>query len=574
MSELEAVAQSNKGQNEEHSAGLRFAELQRQSAKEFLRAFKCAKKAVAKDKCQLAVEWCRYAASIAWSSFPGFFYSHDIEQLLAEIGRAHLGPASAPSPSERPGRRFLHVMTVAYETGGHTRVVSNWIETCAQISSSEQHSVLVSKQGETPVPSWLVRSAQRTGGALFVLPPIQSWLQTAEMMRTTSLGFDVIILHTHPNDPLPNLAFHDRPRPVIFFNHSDHTFTLGMDTAKVVADLRPFGLELSKRFRAPAPQKVMLPLPLHDQGPANWDRTDARRKLGLPADALIALTIGERYKFTPMHGYSFPALVQSLCAGNPRVLIVAVGISESDPFPGLGQLVEGRFMPVGVIKDRDILELYYRAADIYLDSFPCTSLTAVLDAARHSLPVQRLCNPHLRLMWCDDPGLDSVMPGVVTQDEYVAEVLEWLRWPETKRSELGSRFRSSLLREHCGASWKDKWLDPAVNALSLDGVAGVQPRHEGVEERQDDYLALTAARWDDRPASMLIAVTILETPEVDLSIRISGVWHSILPWLFDTAHDGMKRKRFFVFKSLVKSVLPRPVVIIGSKLLHPVLKAL
>jgi hypothetical protein len=43
-------------------------------------------------------------------------------------------------------------------------------------------------------------------------------LQTAAEIRAKSLEFDVIVLHTHPNDPLPNLAFYDQPRPVIFFN--------------------------------------------------------------------------------------------------------------------------------------------------------------------------------------------------------------------------------------------------------------------------------------------------------------------------------------------------------------------
>ena len=80
----------------------------------------------------------------------------------------------------------------------------------------------------------------------------------------------------------------------------------------------------------------------------------------------------------------------------------------------------GRFMPVGAVEDREILELYYRAADIYLDAYPTSSLTATLDAARHGLPVQRLRNRYRCLLWCDDPALDSVMPGAATQEEFIA----------------------------------------------------------------------------------------------------------------------------------------------------------
>ena len=100
------------------------ATLQHQAAREFARALKCAKKSAAKGKPELAVDWCRYGASIAWSSNPGFVYSHEMELLLAEIRRKTLSPVSAPAFSDGPLHRFLHVMTAAYERGGHTRAVS------------------------------------------------------------------------------------------------------------------------------------------------------------------------------------------------------------------------------------------------------------------------------------------------------------------------------------------------------------------------------------------------------------------------------------------------------------------
>lgn len=436
-------------------------------------------------------------------------------------------------------------------------MVSRWIETCARHAPSELHSILLSMQKEEPLPAWLGDSARRAGGEIIELPSGLSLMQAAAELRRRSLEFDAIVLHIHPDDPLPNLAFYDQPRPVLFFRHADHVFNLGLDAARVVADIRPVGTEMSERFCAKTPRKVMLPLPLLDEALTTCDKTDARRKLGLPVDALILLTIGEPHKFIPIDGCSFAAVVQSLCAVNPRVLIVAVGLSESEPFQGVGQSIRGRFMPVGVVKNPELLELYYRATDIYLDAYPTSSLTAILDAARLGLPVQRLRNRHRCLLWCDDPALDSVMHGANTQDDFIATVLEWLEWPEEKRLEIGGRFRYAVLRDHCGASWKGKWLDPVVSALTSSGdIASVSvPVNSKTDEASFPGLGI-AGPESDWPAGMFVAGAIVSTDHLPGPVRISGVFRSFRPAFFGTARDGRTRERLLMFGLLIASLMP------------------
>jgi hypothetical protein len=483
-----------------------------------------------------------------------------MEQLLSEIGRSHGEPIAERAHTSGPPNHFLHVMTTAYERGGHTRVVSRWIETCAQHAPPEQHSILISRQWNDTLPPWLARSARRNGGELFQLPPLPSWLQTAAEIRAKSLEFDVIILHTHPNDPLPNLAFYDHPRPVIFFNHADHVFTLGMDVARVIANIRPMGYDLALRFRAQSPRKVMLPIPLLDDRPFPWDKADARKKLGLPVDAPIALTIGEPYKFRPALGYSFPAAVRSICNRDPHVLVIAIGLPESGEWAELKRSTAERFRPIGAVRDPEILDLYYSAADVYLDCFPYGSLTATLDAALHAVPVQRLNNSRVPLVSCDDLALDSVMIPAPNEGQYVAGVLQLLQWPKGKRVELGGRLRAAVLQEHCGASWKTKWLDSAVSALSAPCQDPVQSRGEGNQGEQDRYMGLGGLGWRDGPASMFVAAAILGMDKVPRRIRNSAILRSVKPLLFDTAHDEMFRARFLTFKNLtvpaLKNALP------------------
>ncbi len=552
----------------------RALKLQRESSREFHYALRHAQKAAARGQTEFAVEWCLFAASIAWRVNPGFFYCCEMEQLLGEIGRGSMGPASEPVSSTDFPRRFLHVMSTAYERGGHTRTVYRWIEICAQHSPGETHSILISNQGEEPIPPPLACSARKTGGELIECPREMGWLQKAVYLRAMSMEFDAIILHIHPNDPLPNLAFFDHPRPVLFFNHADHVFSLGTDVATAIADIRLAGQDISTRLRSKGPHKCLLPIPLIDDKPFPSDKADARRKLGLPLDAPIALTIGEWYKYQPTLGYDFAKTLNFICAADARVVVVAVGISELKDNSDLNHLSGARFRPVGFVHDPEILDLYYMAADVYLDSIPCGSLTCLLDAARQALPVQRLNNPYLPILWSDDPALDSVLPGVNEQDEYIASALEWLLWSEPKRMALGERFRSAVLHEHCGEDWKNKWLEPVLKVLMLSEPAIAEPPKEAVGDLADDISALATLPRDESPASMLLAATLLEIPDLDRRIRWYAIRRSIKPLLFDTEQDGNGLERFLVFRRLVKTVLPRPVIIATASLLRPFLSKL
>lgn len=552
------MREQGKGQFQEHPADVRGTDLQqRQVIKEFYRGLHKGQKAAARRNPELAAWWCRYAATIAWRLDSGIFYCPEMEQLLAEIGREYLGQCPVPSPSAEPPQRFLHVMSEAYETGGHTRAVFRWIKICAQFAPSERHSILISMQHDTRLPAWLAQSAEETGGEFIVLPPGIPLLQAAAELRSRSFEADVVILHIHPNDPLPNIAFHDRPRPILFFRHADHVFNLGLSVAEVFADLRPVGQAMSMRFCPSTARKVMLPIPLVDDGYIPGGKAEARRRLGLPADAHIAITVGPPHRFAPKHGISFSALVEALCTANPRTLVIAIGLNESDQFPGLVKRVGGRFMPVGVVRDSELLDLYYRAADIYLDPIPGGSGTSALDVALHGLPVERLYNPYQCLMWNDDPGLESVARAATTLEEYVATALEWLDWPEEKRVDFGSRFRMVVLDDHCGASWRKKYLEPAIAALNAAGKQNANQESGGAEGFDFAFPGLGKPVLEsDGFAGMWIAGAVDLIPYIPWPLKVSGLFHSIKPLLSSSAADSTIRQRLSIFRELIEICMP------------------
>ena len=61
-------------------------------------------------------------------------------------------------------RKVLHVLSEGYSTGGHTRLVKNWIE----IDKDSVHSVVTTWQSDT-LPDWLLKAIDDSGGEVISL---------------------------------------------------------------------------------------------------------------------------------------------------------------------------------------------------------------------------------------------------------------------------------------------------------------------------------------------------------------------------------------------------------------------
>ena len=66
----------------------------------------------------------------------------------------------------------------------------------------------------------------------------------------------------------------------------------------------------------------------------------------------------------------------------------------------------------------------YAAADIYLDSYPFSSLTSMLEAGQRGLPLLSLgsADPQLDVLGFDDPATDGLPIRFRAEDEYLQEL--------------------------------------------------------------------------------------------------------------------------------------------------------
>lgn len=391
------------------------------------------------------------AARFAAVFHPGRFADGAIENVAMEIGAELENVATKsrgfglPVAREQSRRRVLHVATEVLGIGGHTRMIYHWI----QNDRSSTHSLLVVNQRDAQIPQWMIEAVQSSGGELVVFPTASDLCQKAKWLRETARRIaDLVVLHHCPFDVVPTVAFavRDCP-PVAVLNHADHLFWLGSSVADIGINLRTAGSEHTAERRFVA-RNTVIPIPLTE--PARQvSRKDTRRALGIPEDQSVLLSVGRAEKYRPCGPYDFVATAAKILDRQAGAHLYVVGESEAGIGPYLRCPLHERIHFVGSIEDP---ALYRAAADVYLESFPFGSNTALLEAALCGLPVVPAYTPLFPLLVSNDDAVHDIVPNPLHEEEYMDRVDRLIRQPD-QRAELGAMLRNRLLVDHTTEGW-------------------------------------------------------------------------------------------------------------------------
>ena len=338
---------------------------------------------VAQSRFRSAAAILQTAARFAWYNHPGVFQSPRLEALAAQIGQ-HL-PRPKSTTTELNGH-VVHVISQAYSVGGHTRLVWRWIEN----DHTRVSTVVLTGQQGVPVPQPLHDAVAASGGKIISLGERSSNLlvRAAELRQIAQNGADTVVLHVHPYDVLPSIALNDVAAKVVFLNHADHVFSVGVGTADVVADIRPAGQRLSlARRNVPPHRSAILPIPL--SAPLRGDKGLARATRNL-TDSCVIISIASGYKYGATPGNHFIDIHRDFVLAHPEVTLIVVGPESKDRWQEVSEETGGRFRAVGMVQG---IDAYYDSADIYVDSIPFASLTSLLDAATRGVSVLASCSP-------------------------------------------------------------------------------------------------------------------------------------------------------------------------------------
>jgi hypothetical protein len=418
-----------------------------------------AESAAAAEEWAAAVGYAQVAGNYAFWHHPGLWSSFRLERILGNIGERVIRANFRTNHTVRQTTTdILHVLTTAYSLGGHTRMVWRWI----QQDHERSHSIAITRQGNTAVPRQLVEAVENAGGRIYFLDEERGGaLARAQALREIGMRFDRAVLHLHPGDVVPIIAFcqnQQRP-PVVTVNHADHIFWLGVGISDVVLHLRDSGVAVSTELRGIERNRCMIlpvPLnPLHRTVP----QLEAKKQLGLRENETVLLSIASGYKYDPILGETdfVEALVPVLLKHQNTVLVV-VGPDGQGQWERGARESQGRIRSFGKRGDTAV---FYQAADIYLDSFPFASTTSFLEAGSYGLPIVSFCplEGAAAVLCADSPGLEATMVRAKNLERYRMELSTLIGNPEM-RSQLGERARKTIISTHMGESWR----------LSLDNI--------------------------------------------------------------------------------------------------------
>jgi glycosyltransferase involved in cell wall biosynthesis len=409
------------------------------------------------DQYDMAAVYAGIAAVHAQFNHCGLFTSPELEHILFTIGQKSI-PATSHFPSKNTlldgkPKNVLHVCTsVPSFIGGLSKLLRRWIQQDAE----RTHSVVLTWQIPFEVPKIFRDTVLNTHGKIYLLnTDMGSFVSKAKRLRQYAATADMVVLHTWESDVIPTIAFANKEQspPVIYVNHSDHCFWLGVSISDTVVNLRESGMHLSQERRGvEAKHNLLLPTilePIHRV----LSRKEAKRQLQLPEESVVLLSIARASKYRTIDGISFADAHVPLLEKYKQAVLVVIGPGKREDWSAAIQKTQGRIIAFEETEDTAV---FYQAADIYVDSFPFFSNTSLLEAGSYGVPlVSRYpYSDACGIIGADTPGITGNLMRVRDLDKYTA-VLSRLVEDEEFRLSLGEATRRKIAQTHWGSNWQD-----------------------------------------------------------------------------------------------------------------------
>ena len=328
-----------------------------------------------------------FATITSWNGYhPGFYQSPEIENMLLECANKLTVEDCSIKDKDSKKRKVLHVLSEGYPTGGHTRLAKNWIKS----DTDSIHSLVTTWQMGSS-PKWLLDEIKKSGGWIFSLDTVsdKNVERAAKLRKLAYEWADVVVLHIHPMDPIPIMAFGiDEGPPIIYMNHADHVFWIGVSIADLVVDLRPSGQNLTLTRRC-CKNSCILPIPL--QAKKSINRNEVRQKYKINENETVILTIASFYKFRSINNHKFINFIKDIVNKVDNCRAYIVGPDDTGKWHDVNVETNGKVKALGVVEE---IEEFYEMADVYLESFMMGSMTSLLDASKYGLPIIKFKNNH------------------------------------------------------------------------------------------------------------------------------------------------------------------------------------
>ncbi|MBH8555300.1 glycosyltransferase family 4 protein [Nostocaceae cyanobacterium CENA357] len=401
----------------------------------------------------------------------GLFVSPELENLLLTIGKEALQSSSHRSENrslhEMP-KNILHIVYGVWNTGGHSRLLWRWIQQDAERS----HSVVLTEMRLDDTPKVFREAVYKSHGKIYALnKTIGNFISRAKRLREIAASADMVVLHTMHDGTLPVIAFANREQspPIIYVNTADERFWTGVCISDVVANLRDSGMRLSQKRRGVEPMRNMVLPTIVEPTRRILSRSEAKRQLGISENSVLLLSIARGVKYNTSDGISFADVHLPLLKKHKQAILMVVGPGNRKDWSEAIQQTQGRIRVFGDTPDTDV---FYQAADIYVDSYPFVSITSLLEAGSYGLPlVSRYpySSDACEIFGADMPGLTGNLIRVQNLGEYTS-ILSRLVEDEEFRLSLGEATRKKITEIHTANNWQQSLEDVYLRAATLPRI--------------------------------------------------------------------------------------------------------
>lgn len=385
-------------------------------------------------------------AKFAWDNCTGYYVNWELENLLNQIGYQIFNDESLAkiNKEKHEGLNVLHVASELYNTGGHTRFLFHWVKT----DKENQNKIIVTRQSEKNLPHANIELAGLTLDDFVFLDDSQNFIGKASQLRNIAQSYDVVILHIHPYDVIPVMAFSTKDvPPIAFLNHADHIFSIGMSIADLVLQIRKASIEVDKVKRNPRKQ-FFLPIPIPDDN-VQLNYGQIREELGIIKNQVVLFSSGTEYKYVPTKKYNFFEHVINVLEKNKNTLLYIAGI-EANSILGK-KYKHDQIVYLGYINAENVRK-YETACDIYLEGYPFPSYTAMLQAAKRHKPLQLMYDPLQVVTFLKDSIYGFEYPEESSWEHSLCKLIE-----STKlRNELAEKQYEYIKKNHTNQAWQDK----------------------------------------------------------------------------------------------------------------------
>ena len=287
----------------------------------------------------------------------GIYRFDDLEEMLAR---------RLPEPLQQnllPTRQEIHIASEVYTHGGHTRLIQNLLD-----SADCDADVLLIRGNEGRSSVFKTHD-----GGVIQLDATSNVERACQIMKHV-VNYKNIFIHIHPEDIVSAAAL-KRIRPelknsqIIFVNHADHTFSLGLASADIIFEISSYGWALrGKRGTEKISSFIGIPL------------TPRQAVAVSSAKKNLILSGGDAYKFKPMAGENFQKNIKFLLLSNKALNAVIVGPRWQDYWWWSLKLQFGERLKLNTkLPYKDYVDCLAMCS-VYLDSYPLTGGTAFTEA--------------------------------------------------------------------------------------------------------------------------------------------------------------------------------------------------